>query len=76
MEASRTEPHSTSRKTYRITICARFCPPLDNQAQITAMTASELMLQFVTLCLANTLHVCRINDLKALLRGAIFAMIP
>jgi hypothetical protein len=40
------------------------------------MTASELMLQFVTLCLANTLHVCRINDLKALLRGAIFAMIP
>jgi arginase family enzyme len=25
-----------------------FCPPLDNAAQITALTASELMLQFVS----------------------------
>jgi len=24
------------------------CPPLDNPAQITAMTASEIMLQFVS----------------------------
>ena len=27
---------------------ACFCPPLDNAAQITATTASKLMLQFVT----------------------------
>jgi arginase family enzyme len=26
---------------------ACFCPPLDNPAQITAMTASQILLQFV-----------------------------
>jgi len=30
----------------------------------------------VLLCLAKTLHVCRINDLEAHPPGALFAMIP